>query len=95
MRATIQKLNMSVPYCDARTAHDILFVFRPPVSGLLHIGDIIELDPHVLDAPQTALHVATGEGFTIEIHKNDVHDLRLPAAHGSSRFPSPERLYDT
>jgi hypothetical protein len=94
MRATIQKLNMSLPYCDARTDHDILFVFRPPASGLLHVGDAIELDPRILGAPQTALHVPSGERFSIEIHSNDVHDLRLPAAHGASRFPSPERLYD-
>ena len=93
MRATIQKLNMSLPYCDARTAHDILFVFWPPTSGLLHVGDVIELDPHVLDAPQTVLHIPTGESFVIVIHKNDVHDLRLPAGNGTSRFPTQERLY--
>lgn len=95
MRATIQKLNMGLPYCDARTANDILFVFRPPASGLLHVGDIIELDPHILDAPQTAFHMPTGENFSIEIHKHDVHDLRLPSGHGKSRFPTPERLHDT
>src|ERR1700690_2746834 len=92
MRATIQKLNMSLPYCDARTAHDILFVFRPPASGLLHVGDVIELDAHILDAPQTALHVPTGESFSIEIHKHDVHDLRLRSGQGTSRFPQQEGL---
>jgi hypothetical protein len=95
MRATIQKLNLNLPYCDAKTAHDILFVFQPPATGLLHIGDAIELNPHILDAPQTALHVSTGEKFTIEIRKNNVHDLKLPSGHGSSRFPSPERLCET
>jgi hypothetical protein len=94
MRANIQKLNMSLPYCDAQTDHEILFVFRPPASGLLHVGDVIEFDPHILDTAQSALHVESGERFSIEIHKKDVHDLRLPAAHGSSRFPSRERLYD-
>jgi hypothetical protein len=93
MRATIQKLNMSLPYCDAKTEHDILFVFSPPTSGLLHVGDVIELDPHVLDSPQAALHTPTGERFTITIHKHDVHDLRLPSGHGTSRFPKPERLF--
>lgn len=93
MRATIQKLNMRLPYCDARTAHDILFIFRPPASSLLHVGDVIEFDPHILDAPQTALHVPSGENFSIELHKHDVHDLRLSAGHGASRFPTPERLY--
>jgi hypothetical protein len=93
MRATIQKLDMSLPYCDAKTEHDILFVFRPPTSDLLHVGDVIELDPHVLDSPQPALHTPTGERFTITIYKQDVHDLRLPGGHGTSRFPKPERLY--
>jgi hypothetical protein len=92
VRATIQKLNLSLPYCDARTANDILFVFQPPTTRLLHIGDVIEFDAHILDAPQKALHIPSGEKFTIEIHRNDVHDLRLPSGHGTSRFPSPERL---
>jgi hypothetical protein len=94
MRATIQKLNTSLPYCDAKTEHDILFVFTPPTSCLLQVGDVILLDPHVLDAPQAAVNVPTGEKFTITIHKQDVHDLRSPSGHGKSRFPKPERLYD-
>jgi hypothetical protein len=94
MRAVIQKLNLNLPYCDAKTAHDILFVFRPPTKELVHVGDIIELDAHTLDAPQEILNVSTGEKFAIEIHKNDVHDLRLPSGHGKSRFPSRERLLE-
>lgn len=93
MRATVQKLNVSLPYRDARTDHDILFVLRPPVSALLQVGDVIEFDPELFDAPQPALHVPSGRRFSIELHKHDVHDLRLPAAHGSSRFPSREKLY--
>ena len=30
MPATIQNLNMTLPYCDARSDSDIPFVFRPP-----------------------------------------------------------------
>ena len=92
MRAVIQKLNWNLPYCDAKTAHDILFVFRPPTNGLLHVGDPIEINQNILDTEQTAMHIPTGEKFKIEIRKNDVHDLRLPCKHGSSRFPSPERF---
>ena len=86
MRATIQKLNMALPYCDARSESDILFVFRPPRTGL-HLGDIIEAD-------QTARNISTGEMFTIHLRERDIHDLQLPAVHGSSRFPSPERFND-
>jgi hypothetical protein len=94
MRATIQKLNMHLPYCDAKTNSDILVVFRPPPSGL-HIGDVIEFDPQVLEVPQTARNISTGAAFTMELRERDIHDLRLPAAHGSSRFPSPERFNES
>jgi hypothetical protein len=30
--------------------------------------------------------------FTVYIRANDVHDLRLPMSHGSSRTPSLARL---
>lgn len=93
MRATIQKLNMTLPYCDARSASDILFVFRPPSAGL-HLGDVIEFDHTVLEESQTARNVTTGEAFLIHLRERDIHDLRLAAAHGSSRFPSPERFND-
>ena len=91
MRATIQKLNMALPYCDARSDTDILFVFRPPATGL-NLGDAIEFDHGILEAEQIAQNISTGERFTIHLRERDIHDLRLPAAHGSSRFPSPERF---
>ena len=87
MRATIQKLNMTLPYCDARSDSGILFVFRPPASGL-HVGDVIEFDHTVIESPQAARNISTGQEFTIHLRERDIHDLRLPAAHGSSRFPS-------
>jgi hypothetical protein len=80
---------MTLPTCDATSRNDILFAFRPPASGL-HIGDVIEFDPHIQDAPQTALNATTGAAFTLEIRSNDVHDIRLPAFHGSLRTPSRE-----
>ena len=91
MHATIQKLNMTLPYCDARSESDILFVFRPPARGL-HLGDIVEFDHTIIEAPQTARNLTTGETFPIHLRERDIHDLRLPAAHGSSRFPSMQRF---
>ena len=93
MRATIQKLNWALPYCDARTDNDILFVFPPTTTGL-HLGDVIEFDHTILEADQSARNVSTGETFVIHLRDRNIHDLRLPAAHGSSRFPSPERFND-
>jgi hypothetical protein len=94
MRATIQKLNMELPYCDAKSSNDILFVFRPPPSGL-HLGDVIEFDHRVLERPQMVRNISTGAAFTAQFRDRDIHDLRLPAAHGSSRFPSPERFNES
>jgi len=91
MRATIQKLNMALLYCEAASNNDILFVFQPSSAGL-HIGDVIEFDPHALEAQQTALNLTTETAFTLQIRKNDVHDLRLSAIHSSSHFPSLDRL---
>ena len=93
MRATIRKLNLHLPYGEAQSGNDILFVFRPPPSGL-HLGDIIEFDRQILEMPQVARNTTTGATFTIELRERDIHDLRLPAAHGSSRFPSAERFYE-
>jgi len=65
MHATIQKLNLHLPYCDAKTSSDILFVFRPTPSGL-HVGDVIEFDPQILEAPQTAKNISTRAAFSLE-----------------------------
>lgn len=91
MRAIIQKINMTLPYCDARSGCDILFVFLPPATGL-HLGDVVEFDHTVIESSQTARNITTGETFQIHLRERDIHDLRLPVAHGSSRFPSPERF---
>lgn len=93
MRATIRKLNTKLPYCDAQSDNDILFVFCPPSSGL-HLGDVIEFDPQITEKSQTARNINTGSTFPIELSQRDIHDLRLPATHGSSRFPSKERFQE-
>jgi hypothetical protein len=91
MRATIQKLNMTLPSCEARSDNDILFAFRPPAAGL-HVGDIIEFDHTTIEASQAARNITTGETFQLHLRERDIHDLRLPTEHGSSRFPTPERF---
>ena len=82
-------------YCDAASENEILFVFGPPNLEAVRVGDVVELDPHVLEEPQTVLNITTSTQFTTELRKQNIHDLRLPASHSSSRFPSPERFKAT
>jgi hypothetical protein len=92
MHAIIQKLNPSLPYCDAKTANDILVAFRPPGSPSLHLGDVLDVNLCQLDCEQTIHNLSRGFSFPAVIHSNDIHDLRLSGGHGTSRTPTPERL---
>jgi hypothetical protein len=100
MRVTIRQLktipipalNTDSIYCDGASENEILFVFSPPSLEVVHVGDVVELEPSILEKPQTVLNVTKGTRFTTELRKRNIHDLRLPASHGSSRFPSPERF---
>lgn len=91
MRATVQKLNLMLRLCEARSNNDILFVFRPPATGL-HLGDVIEFNHAVIEASQSVRNLTTNETFQIHLRGRDIHDLRLPVTHGSTRLPTPERF---
>jgi hypothetical protein len=91
MHATVQKLNLNLPYCDAKTATDILVVFRPPTSPALRLGDVLDVNLFQLDCEQTIHNVSRGFSFQAVIKSNDIHDLRMNGGHGTSRFPSAER----
>ena len=92
MHATIQKLNSSLPCCDAKTATDILVVFRPPASPPLHLGDVLDVNLFQMDCEQTIHNISRGFSFPAVIYSNDIHDLRLSGGHGTSRTPTAERL---
>jgi hypothetical protein len=91
MHAAVQKLNRSLPNCDAKTATDILVAFRPPVSPAIHVGDVLDIDLFQLDAEQTIHNISRGFSFPALIHSHDIHDLRMSGGHGTSRFPTAER----
>jgi predicted CoA-binding protein len=94
MKAVVQKVNLSLAYCDAKTANDILVVFRPPLEARPHVGDILEVDLMALAQEQTIRNETQDQQYKTVIKSIDLHDLRLPASHGSSRFPSIERRLD-
>jgi len=91
MRAVVQKVNLGLPYCDAKTDNDILVVFRPPIDIPPRIGDVLDVDLLTLDTEQKINNETKGTSHRIIIRSTDIHDLRIPASHGTSRFPSVER----
>ena len=92
MEATVQSIRAEGRSCEARSQNDLLFVFALPEGADLRIGHVLEIDPAIVNAPQIAKNRTTGQNIEIELTEDNVHDLRLPASHGTSRFPSKERL---
>jgi hypothetical protein len=92
MRAKVESIRAKGSSCEARSDNDLLFVFLIPAGEDIRLGHLLELDANVIDAPQLARNISTGKELPIVLKHNDVHDLRLPMAHGTSRFPSKERL---
>jgi hypothetical protein len=79
VRATIHKLNMTLPYCVARDERDILFAFLPPPTGL-HLGDVIEsISPSSSHRRPPGILVP-GRNSRFILRERAIHDLRLPAA---------------
>ena len=94
MKATIISQSVPLATCSARTPNDILVVFRLPAGVQADVGDVLELDLCYLDRVQEITNDTKARRFSAEVRSHDVHDLRLPAAHGVSRFPEAERRAD-
>jgi hypothetical protein len=92
MRAKVQALIAEGRVCEARSENDILFVFPISSGCVLRLGHEIELDPLTLNIPQVARNLTTQQELSITLKDNNVHDLRLPSGHGTSRTPCQERL---
>ena len=92
MRAIVVKTNDGLGNVEARTDSDLLIVFRCPTGAVLLTDDELEFPSLRLDATVRAVNRTRGQAFEVFLAESDVHDLRLPSAHGSSRTPSPARL---
>jgi hypothetical protein len=92
MELTVNRINRGLRYCDAQTGNEILVVFPLPETPRMQPGDTLIIPNFRMDAEVTVLHQPTNESSRVLIRANDVHDLRLPIQHGSSRTPSPERI---
>ncbi len=91
MKATVIALNAVLPTCSARTKNDILVVFRPPLGAQIDLDDILVFDLLALDQVQSVENLTKLQHIAVEVRSHDIHDLRLPSGHGTSRFPSDER----
>lgn len=92
MTAKVQSISANGSLCEARSDNDLLFVFPIPAGADIRLGHLLELDANLFDAPQIVRNISTGKELKIVLKRNNVPDLRLPMAHGTSRFPSKERL---
>ena len=94
VRATVQLINSAGTY-SAKTENNILVVFSIVGSEKLPLGTELEVDLPSLLKTQTVFRVQDGLAIAITINENDIHDLNLPSAHGTSRTPSLDRMQRT
>jgi steroid delta-isomerase-like uncharacterized protein len=79
--------------CDARTSNNLLIALSPPAGTDLRVGDVLALEAFELDRDLTVTNITSNSRFAVHIAANNVHDLDLPMAHGSSRTPTDDRLH--
>jgi hypothetical protein len=92
MRAVITSLNRETGNYQARTDNEIALAFGVRDGQHFDLNEYIEVDLPNLIAVQSVIRVSSGHAVAVELHTNDIHDLRLRSGHGTNRFPSPERL---
>jgi hypothetical protein len=78
--------------CSARLSNDIVLVFAEPKGHTLQVGDRLRFDDLRLGRQIRVLNQTQGVEFYILLASRNVHDLHVPAKHGGSRTPTPERL---
>lgn len=91
LKAEVVRLT-SQGMCEARTENHLLVVISLSVGRDLLLGDRLEFDKLSLDSDVTVTNATQGNSFVVRITAGDVHDLRLPADHRSSRTPTEARL---
>ena len=92
MRAQIISFNRSINNYQARTENNIALSFSILGGEHLKLNEVLEVDLPNLVAHQHVTRVSDGKAIRVKIGANDLHDLNLPAAHGTSRSPSKDRL---
>jgi hypothetical protein len=76
---------------QAVSDNGIVVQFPEPLGMSFHLQEVLSVDLELVDVEQKVTNISTGAAFPLVIPRRDVHDVRLPMAHGSSRFPSLAR----
>ena len=90
MKAKITRTSSQHDSVEAKTGNDILVVFS--CSDKFKLNDEVEFINFVMDGEVELKNHTRGTSNLVVIKPNNVHDLRLPMSHGTSRTPSLERL---
>lgn len=92
MEATVQRMHSTPIVCEANTPNQLLLVFAVPEGTVVRLGDRLVFPQLQLDVPVPVSNLTRKTSFSTVLKANNVHDLRLPSGHGTSRTPTPERL---
>jgi hypothetical protein len=92
MKATINRMNSVYGNYNAVTENEILIVFSLSDEECLELGEEIEIDLLNILKKKEVKKCSSGSKIKIKISSSDIHDLRISEAHGTSRFPSKERM---
>jgi hypothetical protein len=92
MKAIIVGFNRSLGNYRARTENDIPLSFSIADGTDLKLNEELEVDLPNLARLQSLVRLSDAKIIKIKIGRHDLHDLRLPVGHGTTRTPAPERL---
>jgi len=90
MRATVVRRGTLGNY-TAQTDNDIAISFSIVDGSVLSPGDELDVDLTEVTRTKTVVRLHDQRRIAVEVGENDLHDLRLPPAHGASRVPSESR----
>ena len=92
MRAVITSFNLALGSYQARTDNEIAIAFSIADGTRLKLNDELDVNLSSLVRSQVLVCKRTGQVVAVKLRDIDLHDLRLPSGHGTTRIPSESRL---
>ena len=92
MKTVVSAVNRSLKEFRAQTENEIAVSFAIEDGSTMQLHEVLEVDLLSLVDTQTVRRASTGQLVRVRLRDFDIHDLRLPSGHGTSRVPSRERL---
>jgi hypothetical protein len=94
VRAVITSFNLALGSYQARTDNDIAIAFAIAIADGTHLklNDELDVNLPILVRSQELLCKRTGQVVAVKLREIELHDLRSPSGHGTSRIPSESRL---